>query len=362
MSTLRSRAISSSTGAVKAPSASPVLPWMSFAASPLPRLMPKLKLRDCGLEQVRIRSPRPDRPIIVSVLAPSARPKRTSSAKPRVVSAAAALAPSPRPVTMPDGDRQHVLGRAADLDAAHVGRLIGPEGARRQRLGQLRRQRLVMRRERHRGRQAARHVGGKARPGQDRRRRVRRAFGDHLGHELVGAVLDALGAGDDRRARRDRCRQRLDAPSASPAPAPPAGSPRARAASREIARHRDAVLDPHAGQESALALLRELLGVRRVMLPQRDLASGPRGDVGERGAPCAAAEHRDAIECHAATRACCDISARLRLRPGDLFQRPARARREVERIGQAQRQPLGAGPGDHRAVVGAKLAPAAPRA
>ena len=44
----------------------------------------------------------------------------------------------------------------------------------------------------------------------------------------------------------------------------------ARAASREIAGHRDAVLDPHAAQELALALLRELLGVRRVVLPQRD--------------------------------------------------------------------------------------------
>ncbi len=37
-----------------------------------------------------------------------------------------------------------------------------------------------------------------------------RALGDHLGHELVRAALDALGAGDDRRAggelRRDRAR------------------------------------------------------------------------------------------------------------------------------------------------------------
>ena len=28
--------------------------------------MPKAKLRDCGLEQVRIRSPRPERPVMVS--------------------------------------------------------------------------------------------------------------------------------------------------------------------------------------------------------------------------------------------------------------------------------------------------------
>ncbi len=63
--------------------------------------MPKEKLRDCALEQVRIRSPRPDRPVSVSGRAPKARPKRNSSAKPRVISAAAALAPSPRPATMP---------------------------------------------------------------------------------------------------------------------------------------------------------------------------------------------------------------------------------------------------------------------
>ena len=54
-----------------------------------------------ALEQVRIRSPSPDRPVIVSARAPNARPKRNSSAKPRVISAAAALAPSPRPATMP---------------------------------------------------------------------------------------------------------------------------------------------------------------------------------------------------------------------------------------------------------------------
>jgi len=30
---------------------------------------------------------------------------------------------------------------------------------------------------------------------------------------------------------------------------------------------------------------------------------------------------------------------------GDLVERPARARRDIERIGKAERQPLGAGPG-----------------
>src|SRR5580704_7617431 len=99
MSTERSRAISSSTGAVKAPSARPVLMVPGFW--PWPRLTPNWKLRDCGLEQVNSKSPRPLSPIMVCGLAPKALPKRVSSAKPRVVSAAPALAPRPRPVTTP---------------------------------------------------------------------------------------------------------------------------------------------------------------------------------------------------------------------------------------------------------------------
>src|ERR1700688_2444233 len=65
MSTQRSRALSSSTGAVKAPSARPVVRWIVSGLAPRPRLTPKLKLRDCGLEQVNSKSPSPDRPIMV---------------------------------------------------------------------------------------------------------------------------------------------------------------------------------------------------------------------------------------------------------------------------------------------------------
>jgi hypothetical protein len=43
--------------------------------------MPSEKLRDCGDEQVRMRSPEPREPVSVSLRAPSARPKRASSAK-----------------------------------------------------------------------------------------------------------------------------------------------------------------------------------------------------------------------------------------------------------------------------------------
>src|SRR6266568_424442 len=100
MSIPRAFAISLSTEAVKIPSAS--LPRRASSSErPSPSAFPSEKFRDCRLEQVRIRSPRPERPVRVSGLAPKALPKRTSSAKPRVVRAAAALGPSRRPSTMP---------------------------------------------------------------------------------------------------------------------------------------------------------------------------------------------------------------------------------------------------------------------
>ena len=39
----------------------------------------------------------------------------------------------------------------------------------------------------------------------------------------------------------------------------------------------------------------------------------------------------------------------------DILQRPAGARHEFERIDEPERETLGTGPGDHRAIVGAKL-------
>src|SRR5712671_5759659 len=97
ISTFCEAASSISTGAVNWPSAS--LPC--GGGSPRPSAMPSARLRDCGLEQVRIRSPKPERPDSVSPRAPQARPSRASSVKPRVVSAASAEAPSFRPTTIP---------------------------------------------------------------------------------------------------------------------------------------------------------------------------------------------------------------------------------------------------------------------
>src|SRR6185312_15097846 len=90
-------ASSISTGAVNSPSAS----FPAGFGSPRPSESPSAKLRDCGLEQLRIRSPNPERPVMVSARAPQARPNLASSEKPRVVSAACAEAPSFLPTTMP---------------------------------------------------------------------------------------------------------------------------------------------------------------------------------------------------------------------------------------------------------------------
>src|ERR1700738_2908597 len=97
ISTFCEAASSISTGAVNSPSAS----LSRGARSPRPSAMPSAKLRDCALEQVRIRSPSPESPEMVSPRAPQARPSRSNSLKPRVVNAPCAEAPSFLPTTIP---------------------------------------------------------------------------------------------------------------------------------------------------------------------------------------------------------------------------------------------------------------------
>src|SRR5690606_29946498 len=81
MSMPRRRASSTSTGAVCAPSATVRRSLISACGfSPRPRALPSEKLRLEVDEQVSTRSPRPQRPASVSLLAPSAAPKRCISA------------------------------------------------------------------------------------------------------------------------------------------------------------------------------------------------------------------------------------------------------------------------------------------
>ena len=62
------------------------------------------------------------------------------------------------------GDGEHILCRAADFNTAQVARMIGPKRRRPDRPRQRAGKRPVGRRQRHRRRHAARHVGGEARP------------------------------------------------------------------------------------------------------------------------------------------------------------------------------------------------------
>ena len=61
---------------------------ISASDLPSPNAWPRLMLRDCGLDAVSSKSPKPDSPCNVAGLAPRAAPKRRNSAKPRVTSAA----------------------------------------------------------------------------------------------------------------------------------------------------------------------------------------------------------------------------------------------------------------------------------
>ena len=80
---------------------------------------------------------------------------------------------------------EYGFGRPADLDAAHVGRMVESEVGTAQRLAERARQRLVSAGERQGGRQAGGDIGGEARPGQHGGRPARRRFGHNLGHEFL---------------------------------------------------------------------------------------------------------------------------------------------------------------------------------
>src|SRR6266513_1761285 len=68
---------------------------------PCPSATPSVRLRERAPVDVRIRSPIPARPANVIGCAPSVTPRRVISASPRVIRAARALNPSPRPSRIP---------------------------------------------------------------------------------------------------------------------------------------------------------------------------------------------------------------------------------------------------------------------
>ena len=157
--------------------------------------------------------------------------------------------------------------------------------------------RLVARRERHRRRQPARHVGGEARARQDRRQRGAGALRDHLGHEAVRAALDALGAGDDRRAGRELGRDRAGGRAQmlrrhrqqDGVVAPDRGGER---------RDADALVELQSRQPRALAPAHDVIGAGAVAGGEQHGTARARDHVRQRAAPGAGSHDGDAVECH----------------------------------------------------------------
>ena len=75
---------------------------MSFKDSPFANLEPTSLFLEKSPVQVSTRSPAPDKPLNVSILAPTLRPNLEISANPLVIRAALALLPKPMPSDMPD--------------------------------------------------------------------------------------------------------------------------------------------------------------------------------------------------------------------------------------------------------------------
>ena len=207
ISTPRARASSISAAAVVAPSAS-LPPPASATAAPLPE-------RDAEREIARLRGRAGEHEIAEAREAHQrVRPRAERLAEtPEFGEAArdqrrARAGAEPEPRRDAAGDREHVLRRAADLDAAHVGRMIEPQIRALQRRGRAR-----PRAPRPRaasvtavGRPAATSAA-KLGPERIARGQAGADFGDDLGHEQVRAELDPLGADDERARRGERGRE-----------------------------------------------------------------------------------------------------------------------------------------------------------
>ena len=207
------------------------------------------KLRDCGLEQLRIRSPRPgqagQRLAARAAGAAEAAPVRRSRAWSARRRRGAELAAGDDA----GGDRQHVLGGAADLDAAHVGRVIGPEASPSRAPAPARRASVSS---------AAASVTAVGRPratsaaklGPDRIAGIASGAASAItsvmnlcvprSMPLAQAITRRAGVQDAAPAPR---RPRADA-----APASPAGSTSRARRRGEVAGDLDAVVEAHAGQ------------------------------------------------------------------------------------------------------------------
>jgi len=146
----------------------------------------------------------------------------------------------------------------------------------------------------HSGRQAARHVGRKARSGQDRRHRLGGAFGDDLVMNRRGGALNALGAGHDRgagcnppRQAGERAAQGLGWYDRQD------GVALRRGFTQRCNGH--AFVDGNAGQMRAFAGGPYHAGRRDVACHERHRTAGAGDGVGQRGAPGTGADDGDTV-------------------------------------------------------------------
>ena len=118
----------------------------------------------------------------------------------------AGVVSEPEPVAGAGRDREHVLERAADLDAGRVVARIHAEPLRRERALHLHRQCFVLRGDHDVGREPERDFLRKARAGQHSEplgRLRAEHVGDHLAHQHERVVLDPLRRTDEGRVAVD---------------------------------------------------------------------------------------------------------------------------------------------------------------
>ncbi len=140
----------------------------------------------------------PARPAKVCSWPPMATPRRVSSARPRVMTAALVLSPTPRPSPMPAAMAMTFLSAPPIFAADDVLVGVDAEDARLEHALQLADDRLVVHRD----------DAGRREPGHDLARQIRAAehtgrmtgkhLADDLGHAQQRALLEPLRQADDR--------------------------------------------------------------------------------------------------------------------------------------------------------------------
>ena len=300
--------------------------------------------RNCAtapMLQVSSRSPRPESPITVSGRAPKLCGNAAQLDEAARHHGGLGAGAEPGADDRAGGNRQHVLQRAADLDADQVVGRIAAEMLGRQTVAASPAARsLVAGRDDHRRRQAPGDIGGEARARQcgDRTFRagsLRRSptaacrWSARCPWRRAPAVRRPASGLQPRRARARNCCAGTTASTQSA----PLAAPRRRRSSPAIA---GSIGD--AGQVArVLAALADRVDRVGVARPEPDIMAGaPHGD-GQRRAPGAAAEHGDLAVVVPPTSCLGSAPAGADQRRGRLVERPARARREMH---GAARRPM----------------------